>query len=62
MCLIIREVDGYIKDKIKSKYLVFDSANKNNEVLKKYNELWDGMNDEIETMIVVKKVNMMEIS
>ena len=39
--LIISEVGGYIKEKIRSKYLVFDSANENNEVLKKYNELWD---------------------
>ena len=32
--LIISEVDGYIKEKNGSKYLVFDSANENNEVLK----------------------------
>ena len=32
--LIINEVDGYINEKNESKYLVFDSANKNNEVLK----------------------------
>ena len=31
-----------------SKYLVFDVANENNEVLKKYNELRDGIKDEIE--------------
>ena len=37
--LIISEVDGYIKERNGSKYLVFDSANENNEVLKKYNEL-----------------------
>ena len=42
MCLIISEVDEYIK--------VFDSANENNEVLKKYNELWDGIKKEIETI------------
>ena len=32
--LIISEADGYIKEKNRSKYLVFDSANENNEVLK----------------------------
>ena len=32
--LIISEADGYIKEKNGSKYLVFDSANENNEVLK----------------------------
>ena len=34
--LIISKVDGYIKEKNGSKYLVFDSVNENNEVLKKY--------------------------
>ena len=48
--LIISEVDGYIKEKNGSKYLVFDSANENNEVLKKYNELWDGIKNEIKTI------------
>ena len=32
--MIISEIDGYIKEKNRSKYLVFDSANENNEVLK----------------------------
>ena len=48
--LIITEVDGYIKEKNGSKYLVFDSANENNEVLKKYNELQDGIKNEVETI------------
>ena len=48
--LIISEADGYIKEKNGSKYLVFDSANENIEVLKKYNELWDGIKNEIETI------------
>ena len=45
--MVISEVDGYIKEKNWSKYLVFDSANENNEVLEKYNELWDGIKIEI---------------
>ena len=32
--LIISEADGYIKEKNRSKYLVFDSTNENNEALK----------------------------
>ena len=50
MYLIISEADGYIKEKNGNKYLVFDSANENNEVLKKYNELWDGIKNEIKTI------------
>ena len=38
MYLIISEIDGYMKEKNGSKYLAFDSANENNEILKKYNE------------------------
>ena len=36
------------KKKNGSKYFVFDSTNENNEALKKYNELWDGIKIEIE--------------
>ena len=41
--LIIGKVDGHIEEKNKSKYLVFDSTDENNGVLKKYKELWDGI-------------------
>ena len=50
MYLIISEVDGYIKEKNGSKYLGFDSVDGNNEVLKKHNELWDGIENKIETI------------
>ena len=50
LCLIVSEVEGYIKEKNGSKSLVFDSANENNEVLKKYNKLWDGIKNEIEVI------------
>ena len=55
MYLIINEVDGYIEEKIRSKYLVFDSTDENKEVLKKYAELWDGIKNEIETLNDGKK-------
>ena len=48
--LIINEVDGYIKEKNGNKYLIFNSADKNKEVLKKYTELWNGIKNEIETI------------
>ena len=43
MYLITSEVDGYIKEKKRSKHLVLDLRIENNEVLKKYNEVWDGI-------------------
>ena len=48
--LIISEANGYVKERNGSKYLVFDSANENNEVLKKYNELWEEIKNEVETI------------
>ena len=48
--LIISEVLGHIKEKNGSKYLVFDSADENNEVLKKYAGLWYVIKNEIETI------------
>ena len=42
------------KKKNGSEYLVFNSANENNEVLKKYNELWDRIKNEIETINIGK--------
>ena len=48
--MIISEADGYIEEKNKSKYLVFDLANESNEILKKCNKLWDEIENEIETI------------
>ena len=48
--LIISEVDGYIIEKNECEYLVFDSANENNKVLKKYAELWYVIKNEIKTI------------
>ena len=53
--LIISEVGGYIKEKSGGKYLLFDSANENNEVLKKYAELCYVIKNEIETINGGKK-------
>ena len=55
------------KKKNGSTYLVFDSANENNEVLKKYNELWGGIRKETETINggktkSVTLLNMIKIS
>ena len=57
--LMIGNVNGYIEEKNGSKYLVFDSADKNKEVLKKYNELWDATKNAIEN-INSGKTNLIE--
>ena len=51
---MIDKVSGYIEEKNGSKYLIFDSADKNKEVPEKYNELWDGIKNTIETINGVK--------
>ena len=67
MYLIIGKVDGHIEENNGNKYLVFDSmelhsTDENKKVLKKYRELWDGNENEIETISgVKKKVNMVKI-
>ena len=53
--LIIGKVDGHIEEKNGSKYLFFDSTDKNKEVLEKYRELWDRIKNEIETINGGKK-------
>ena len=64
--LIIGKVDGHtecnsVEEKNGSKYLVFDSTDKNKEVLKKYTELWDGINNGIEAINGSENVNMVKI-
>ena len=41
---------GYIDEKNGSKYSIFDSVNKNKEVLKKYFEIWDGIKNKIKAI------------
>ena len=53
--LIIGKVDGHIEEKNERKYLAFDSTDENREVLKKYAELWNGINNETETTNSGKK-------
>ena len=61
MYLIIVQVIGHIEEKNGSKYLVFDSTDENKEVLTKYTELWDGIENEIEKEMVVKKISILKI-
>ena len=49
--LRINNRDGYIEKKDSNKYLVFDSTDKNKELLKKYNDVFN------EIMSKIKKVD-----
>ena len=43
----ITHVNGYIEEKDSNKYLVFDSTDENKELLKKYNDVFNGIRDKI---------------
>ena len=45
--LRINNVNGYIEEKDSNKYLVFDLTNENKEVLKKYNDAFNGIMSKI---------------
>ena len=43
----ITRANGYIEDKDMNKYLIFDSTDKNKELLKKYNDVFNGIRNKI---------------
>ena len=43
----ITHANGYIEEKGMDKYLVFDSTDENKELLKKYNDVFNGIKDKI---------------
>ena len=45
--LIIDHASGYIEEKEMNKYLVFDSTDENKELLKKYNDVFNGIRNKI---------------
>ena len=45
--LNIDHASGYIEEKGVNKYLVFDSTDENKELLKKYNDVFNGIRDKI---------------
>ena len=45
--LDITHSNGYIEEKGIDKYLIFDSTDENKEVLKKYNDVFNGIRDKI---------------
>ena len=46
--LLINHANGYIEKKGVNKYLIFDSTDENKELLKKYNDVWNGIKNKIE--------------
>ena len=48
--LMINEMIGHFKEKNGNKYLVLNDVDKNKEVLKKYEEVWEDIKKEIETI------------
>ena len=49
--LIVAYASGYIEGKGVNKYLVFDSADENRELLKKYNDVFNGIKNKIKKII-----------
>ena len=47
---MIDEMIGLFEEKNKNKYLVLDDVDKNKEVSNKYEEVWKGVKNEIETI------------
>ena len=45
--LFIAHASGYIEEKGENKYLVFDSTDENKELLKNYNDVFNGIRDKI---------------
>ena len=45
--MLVNHINGYIEEKGMNKYLIFDSTNENKELLKKYNDVWNGMKNKI---------------
>ena len=48
--LQVNHANEYILEKNGKKYLIFDSTDENKEVLKKYNEGWDGTKNKIKAI------------
>ena len=48
--LMINEMIGHFEENHENKYLVLDDVDENKEVSKKYEEVWEGVKKEIETI------------
>ena len=41
--LLVNHASGYIEEKGLNKYLIYNSTDENKELLKKYNDVWNGI-------------------
>ena len=48
--LLVNHASGYIEEKNEKKYLISDSTDENEELLKKYNDIWNGIKNKIEAV------------
>ena len=46
--LLVNHANGYIEEKNENRYLIIDYADENKELLKKYNDVWNGIKNKIE--------------
>ena len=58
---MINEMIGHFEEKNENAYLVLHDVDKNKEVSKKYEEIWESIKKDIETINDGKKVNMGKI-
>ena len=46
--LLVNHASGYIEEKNENKYLIFDTTDENNKLLKNYNDVWSGIKNKIQ--------------
>ena len=60
--LIINHASGYVEEKSVNKYLIFDSTDENKELLKRYNDVWNGTKNEVKAIDGGKESDYEKIS
>ena len=50
MYLLVNHASGYIEEKNKNKYIIFNSTDEYKELLKKYLDVWSGIKNKIEAV------------
>ena len=50
--LQVNHANGYIEEKNENKYLIFDSKDENKELPKKYADVWNGIKNKTNTIVV----------